>query len=709
MKRAIYISFLAVSFIQSACTGDIPSLQTDDTSCILAPVFMQGGGTATVSPQGEASRSLVTGLGNGGNGNISEIGVCITGTGHNEYLGMEGNGTRYTFKTTDGNNWNCYQGTGSSSSFRFILNGTEATLQAFHPADATVTEIGSTAYTIPVILPAEQTYDGNSTTGCSVTDYLYGSKSQTTGSAETVTANNLNASPEIFMQHALSKVAFKIRYDANRTPDAEHDCVKSIRLTSSANDFRVTQGDNTGTMQINNGTLGGNLTQTNTLTFTATSGTEVAVGNNNSETVVAYGLVSPLTSTPGGTITLTVTLGKRETTDFDREYAATSTAFKVQWKKGYCYTYNLVLGNSINVDMTPITWETTSSSSSVTVKEQGIGDAASLVSFAQKWNTNGDKGTDNSTFYKDYGWEEIDENGNKQFKIKLTGPVLLTGTNLEGLLWQPIGTETHPLTIPIDGQGWQIVIDLTGTGTGGVAQNIPAKYAGIIGYTKSDIYNLKVGTSSTTANTIEFTEAVYAGLLAGKVEGNIMNCSVELNGITLLNKNESAAEPMYFGGLVGNCTGSIINSAVYANSSYDAKLRFTKASTGSYIGGLAGEITGAAAAIKNCYVRVKELSNQDGNHKPVAGYMAGMFSGEIFSDSYYIANTVTGSGVTITGCILQSPPASGVTHCQDFTGLCEKLNAVAEVNEWSTWTEINSASGGEVESVFLFSYRNSQK
>lgn len=706
MKRAIYILTITCFPLLSACMDDTPSAQTGDELCRLSPRFMQGGSITDPSSASREARTLVTGIGASGDGNISEIGVCITGTGHDEYPGMEGSGTRYTFKTTDAKKWTCYQGstTSSSSSFSFTLNGEDATLQAFHPASSAVTELASgNAYTIPVTIPATQTFAGGKSTGCSTTDYLYGSKTQNRGSAETITANALNASPTIYMQHALAQVAFKIQYAADRTPDNEHDCVKSIQLVSSTNRFLTTQTDGSGTMQINNGTLG-SLTATGTLTFDATNDTEVPVGDNGSPSVVAYGLVAPI-ATPDGTITLNITLGKKGENTHDRTYTATTTAFNVAWEKGYCYNYNLVLGNSISITQSTVTWENIESQINVTTQEQGIASAEELASFAKLWNEKGDNGSDYS-IYEKYGWTEKDENGSEIFKIKLAGPITLTGTKLEDIQWEPIGTESTPLTIPFDGQGWTINIDLTGLGTGTAQteQKIPGKYAGIIGNSTSDITNVRVMTSgAASAVAIEFTEAVYAGILAGKVNGNIINCSAELNDITLLQSNQTSTESQYFGGLAGYCTGDIINSAVYAKATKELKLSYAKASTGSCIGGLAGSVIGN---VKNCYTRINELSNQSNeNGNPVAGSLVGSKNSTTFSNCHYIEDTTTGGGITVTNCI-RDEPAAGVSSQTDYTGLCNALNTTAQANDWSTWTEEIQENTTTVISVYLFSYRN---
>lgn len=73
------------------------------------------------------------------------------------------------------------------------------------------TESGTNTRTIPLTLPAAQTFDGTSTTACSQTDYLYGSASNTAGDA-TATVSATNATPTVYLQHALAQLVFTIEY-----------------------------------------------------------------------------------------------------------------------------------------------------------------------------------------------------------------------------------------------------------------------------------------------------------------------------------------------------------------------------------------------------------------------------------------------------------------------------------------------------------------
>ncbi|MCD7927211.1 MAG: fimbrillin family protein [Bacteroides sp.] len=709
MKRIIYIPFTVYILLFSACSGDLPEQQPEDARALQLNFKQEGEGEAAIV---RASDALTT-----ENENIKEIGLCITqGTGYEAYPGRTS--TRYTFKT-GGTGTALYEGDGSSSaSTTFYLIGKDAHIQAFYPNSAVAQTNSGNVYTIPVTIPAAQTFTtGGGTPSCDAIDYLYGSGQNSVGDATPITTNAMQASPTtIYLHHALAKVMFTLQCDKDRSPNTEYDCVKSIEISASSGNPFLIEGSSGSAMQINNGELFG-LQSIGTLTFTpATGATPIPIGNAGTPATVACGLVAPLSTTPTNDITLTITLGKNGETTHDRTYTATSTAFKQQWKAGYCYTYKLVLGNILSITQATVTWDKIDSETTVNTEEQGIGSAEKLWEFAKKWN-NDTKNPRIISDYEEYGWAEKDKDGNETFKIKLVAPITITGTTDKDK-WTPIGTETSPLTIPFDGQGWTINVDLTGIGTDAVTQqSIPGAYAGIIGYTTNDISNVKLMTSTSTGTTassaIEFTEAVYAGILAGKVEGNVTNCTAELNGITLLQYNGSATSGLYFGGLVGSCTGNIINSAVYAKGTNELKLNFKKAPAGSCIGGLAGAVAGT---VNNCYTRITELSNQDATNAPAAGSLVGNITGAggstttTFADCHYIENT-SGSAITVNNCTRRSEPDSGVSTQTDFTGLCAALNAVTQKQNWSTWTEektatiVNPDDAATVVSVFLFSYR----
>lgn len=660
----LFYGLLAGIFLAEGCSGSSVSDIEGNAEPLNLTVFTDVQGTSGTGSAGTAGDA------------INSIGVYVTGeSDHVTYPGTPAEGIVFS---RSGSAWTSTPG--------IIVNGTKGRLYAWWPVTGTFTpDAGSGKHSIPVTIPSTQISDGGNDWALDgVTDYLYGAGNKATASSSTIIVSSHMTTPAIYMQHALAQVVFNVQYDS-RTP-AANNYVKSIKLTDSKNSFLA----GSGSMQVGNGALTG-LSATNVLEFVPGSGTEQAVGTTS--VTVARGLVAPLALVPS--VTMTVILGTKGDNANDRVYTLTSSGINVQWGQGYRYIYNLKLGNYTQVDQTAVPWGSAASDTPVTPEEQGIGSGEKLIAFASLWNQNGDKGDQNKVFYKDYGWEEIDETGNKTFKIKLTGPIKLTATNLDDILWQPIGTAAKPLTIPFDGQGWQIAIDLTGVGTAAPAGKLPGEYAGVIGYTRSDICNVRI--SNVNSSTVEFTEARYAGLLAGKVTGNIMNCTVELNGVALVNSCKTISEPMYMGGMVGSCSGRIVNSAVYANTSSSLSIGFEQASVNSYLGGIAGDITGGS--MNNCYSRVTQLSNGSASNLPFAGILAGNYATGAFSNCHYI------TGVVMSNCTERD--YSGIAAGQaDFVGLCDSLNGIAEANDWAVWTEKKESAGPTVTSVFLFKYRN---
>ncbi|MDO5526692.1 MAG: fimbrillin family protein [Prevotella sp.] len=570
------------------------------------------------------------------------------------------------------------------------VSNTRGRLYAWYPSGLALTpDMTGGNHTVPVSVPASQTSVG--AVQQSATDYLYGSGSDAVASSTpVVVGTNVVPNSTIYMQHAMAQVVFNVKYDARDASDNNY--VKKITLTTPNALFFVGNG----TMKVADGTLSG-LGRSSVLSFAPVAGNEQSVGETPA--TVASGLVAPLDVTP--VVTLTVVMGQKGKDTKDRTYTLTSSAINVKWERGRCYIYNLKLGNTVTVSQTTVAWSAVSSSTTVSTKERGIGSFAEFTAFAKSWNENGDQGDKNAEFYKDYGWEEIDGNGNKVFTIKLIKSFPVTATVLDAIFWQPVGSVEKPLNIPFDGQGWTIYIDLTGIiGTTAPIARLSGSYAGIIGYTRKDIRNVCVvngglsGLGSIVTSTLKYVDAQYGGMLAGRVDGNIVNCTVELNDMNLNNIAALQTNPMYFGGMVGYCKGSISNSAVYASLGHGLDIGFLKASNGSSMGGLAGKVEGD---INNCYTRVTKLYNLALTPKPTAGALAGSCLGTV-KNSHYI------SGYTVTNC---TESASAGTARADFTGLGSALNTVATANSWEQWTEKTTGSGttAKVEKVYQFKYR----
>lgn len=240
------------------------------------------------------------------------------------------------------------------------LSADMARIFAFYPpitkADFTPSQTDLT-HKIKVTIPAVQTFDVQTTWGCSQTDYLYGSKGSTVGDETAITANNAkndaagNApfSPTISMQHALALLEFRLQSKSGRDVDNTYDYVKEIRLaTSGDNQFRVTESSNSGTMQIADGTL--DLANSPTLTFRPKSGS-VKCGTYGTPVLVAYGLVAPLTADLSD-LKVTVVLDKQNDTTTERRELSVNIAPKT-WQKGNRYQFTLTLSDR-NIEVNKI-------------------------------------------------------------------------------------------------------------------------------------------------------------------------------------------------------------------------------------------------------------------------------------------------------------------------------------------------------------------
>lgn len=483
------------------------------------------------------------------------------------------------------------------------------------------------------------------------------------------------------MKHALSRVKFSIKSEVG------------IKVTA----LSVNNAPKAATLTFTDSGFGwGNYTGTQTITATlAGGGTEVAANATDAQTVATFFL---LPDKAAATFSITYLQDGEPV----KEIIKSGIAFPASsaWVQGGSVNYLLNVKKDGTVTATIAQDWTPGSGGNISGKEKGIGSASEWVAFAKLWNANGlstpvDGTPPDYTLYEDYGWYET-KGTSRVFTIKLTASFVLTGTTI-GELYAPVGTDTHPLTLPIDGQGWQISIDLQNS-----SQLIEGKYSGIVGYTQASISNVRVatipGNNTTTGYSIESSGATYAGVLAGKADGDILNCSVELVKTTVVNTNTSATEAMYIGGLAGYCNGNILNSAVFEGSSALAAstVSFSKASAGSGIGGLAGGVA-SGKMVSNCYVRLSQLSCQAGD-TPAAGWLAGSKPGVSFSACHYM------EGNTAAGCT-PDDSATGITSFTNFTGLCALLNAEAGKHTgWALWKETTN-SGGTVEQVTLDLYR----
>ncbi|MFK1991780.1 fimbrillin family protein [Bacteroides fragilis] len=347
MKNVFILLLLGTaSLFCIACSGE-NSVLTDGDAVLLQPGVHAG---ATLA----STRSMINDVGTGAD-RISTIGIYLAAADGSLYPGSNAGGATFT-KAASGTKW-----TSNPSTYVSLA---KATVYAWAPAATALKSDGGSGSggnsgsgsggssstvlpTLPVSVPAGQTFDGGNTYDCSTTDYLYGSGSATVGSATAVTANSLSASPALYLQHALSQVVFRIQNANDRTPDPTYDYVRQIKLTAAggATPFYCTTASGSGsagTMSLTDGALSG-LAAVGEISFTPSARPQ-QVGTSGPVTV-AYGLVAPKVEAASGTqVTLTLTLGEQSSDATERDLTLSTDAFNPAWQKGYRYVYTLTLG-----------------------------------------------------------------------------------------------------------------------------------------------------------------------------------------------------------------------------------------------------------------------------------------------------------------------------------------------------------------------------
>ena len=320
MKQTFIL--LCIPLILGGCNEETSPVE-DSTRVALQPNI------TTAAP----SRSIVNGIGTGDD-KISTISIYVTRAADNTaYPGAPGAAV-FSAPASAGQPW--------TTTPAFYVNATEGRLYACSPSNLTVTGNAPAVPTVPVSIPAAQTFDGASTTACSTVDYLYGSASNTTGQAEAISVSSTNHTPTIYLQHALSQLVFTMVNASDRPADADNDYVKSITLVAeNGTPFSIATE---GKMSLADGSMT-DTTNATELSF-APSANPARPTSTSAYATVAYGLVIPQTATSGG-ITVKVLMGKAsEDATNDREYTVSAgTLFDAAWEKGKRYTYRLILGN----------------------------------------------------------------------------------------------------------------------------------------------------------------------------------------------------------------------------------------------------------------------------------------------------------------------------------------------------------------------------
>lgn len=347
---------LGLLTILSGCSADDPMSVEASTTVILQPDF---------HVNGVETRSIISGIATTeGEGRINQVRLFVTKeNGYTPYDGVGGSGTEglstfiYQSVSGGGSDW-----VGSPI---VKLSNVKARIYAYSPATASLTKSSSsTAHTIPIQLPAAQTFYGGKEWDCDATDYMYGSASGVVGEATPIIASNTNPSgsgpstgtykPEIYLQHALARLTFTMQSATGRSVNTTYDYVKKITLKATSNSFTT----GSGTMSVADGAIGGG-TSVAELSFTPKEAsnitTAVLCGAPATPVTVGYGLVAPLTSAEN--ITITVVVGAKNDATHDRELSANLSP--ITWKKGHTHKIQITLSNrAITVNAVILPWET---------------------------------------------------------------------------------------------------------------------------------------------------------------------------------------------------------------------------------------------------------------------------------------------------------------------------------------------------------------
>lgn len=247
------------------------------------------------------------------------------------------------------------------------------------------------------------------------------------------------------LKHALTKVNVGIKSEVGITVTALSVNNVPATATLTFTDSGFDWGSYTGTKTVNATLAGG--------------GTAVTANAADAQSLATFFVLPQKAS---ATLYITYTQAGTPSMQFtktDIALPATPTA----WEQGMSVGYTLHVKKDGKVTATVGQEWTSESGGEMSGNEKGIASPTDWVAFTKLWNAKGlpmmpDGITPDYSLYEDYGWYETDGT-NRVFTIKLTASFVLTGV-ASGELYVPVGTDTHPLTLPIDGQGWQISIDL---------------------------------------------------------------------------------------------------------------------------------------------------------------------------------------------------------------------------------------------------------
>ena len=230
-------------------------------------------------------------------------------------------------------------------------------------------------------------------------------------------------------------------------------------------------------------------------------------------------------------------------------------------------------------------------------------------------------------------------------------------------------------------------------------------YVGMFGYVKGNISNVFLLTQYDSDDSkdsfrveredkVQRNETLYAGVLAGKNEGTVTNCSVagyylsqvadSIDGTIYGYENST----LYIGGLVGWNEGKISNS-----SADNPKLSLYMFKANCYAGGFVGYNSGDAT-ISNCYA-LANITSDATDGKTVIGGFAGYNAAGI-SDSYCVT-ALTAQGTGTQAYAFGSKEGNGI-ESRDYYLSQGSYRFVNELHSYGRG-ELDSGEGTEADST----------
>lgn len=301
--------------------------------------------TLGVSSAKLETKSIYTGLGNGADAyTLSTVGVVVLRANKNAYYDPDV--TKQVFKANNADGSGGWDLDGGSNPL-YLLDA-QGTVFGFAPSTETPTFSSGEAPKLAVTQNAAMqfgfTTDGTNTDWeVDQTDYLY-SSTQSTVSKASITA-------ALAMEHAMSKISFRVMKADGLPAPGDRDYVKKVELEyvkdgSDKNGFAGGSTDVKLDLSSGDMTVGAD-NQVTSLTMapaTIANARQVVANAVSYDNVLpqAFGLVVPFPTDSKAKFKVKVTVGTKDAdATYDRVFTTTGTAATLNWEKGNHYIYTI--------------------------------------------------------------------------------------------------------------------------------------------------------------------------------------------------------------------------------------------------------------------------------------------------------------------------------------------------------------------------------